>query len=141
MYVDIDIEPHNLSEAELLDCVKYTTEVAYNHAIEARQAALEACARAGTYLDKAKQTETDARQLLDLLCQLKEQGSEAWNLKTIIHMAEITACGSAHEANKAAAECYKQSKIALDKSEQTWVKAHQLQYALYDLQLELETTP
>jgi len=26
MYVDIDIEPHNLSETELLNCVKYATE-------------------------------------------------------------------------------------------------------------------
>jgi len=60
------------------------------------------------------------------------------NLKTIIRMAELTACGSVREANKAAAEFYKQSKIALDKSEQAWVKAHQLQYALYDWEVELE---
>jgi len=51
-----------------------SAEVAYTHAIEAREAALEACARAGTYLDKAKQAETDTKQLLDLLHQLKAQG-------------------------------------------------------------------
>jgi len=63
------------------------------------------------------------------------------NLNTIIRAAELAACGSAHEAKQAATEFYRQSKTALDKSEQAWVKAHQLQYALYDLQVELEETP
>jgi len=49
-------------------------ETVYQHAIEAREAALDACARAGIYLDKAKQAEADAEQLLDLLHQFKEQG-------------------------------------------------------------------
>ncbi|KXU38249.1 hypothetical protein AXE65_02330 [Ventosimonas gracilis] len=48
-------------------------EDVYSSAIEAREAALDACARAGTYLDKAKQAETDAKQLLSLIRQLKEQ--------------------------------------------------------------------
>jgi len=48
-------------------------EAAYHHAIETREAALDACARAGIYLDKAKQAEADAKQLLDLLNQFKEQ--------------------------------------------------------------------
>jgi len=50
-------------------------EVAYHHAIEAREAALDACARAGIYLDKAKQVEAEAKQLLDLLHQFKEQAN------------------------------------------------------------------
>jgi len=50
-------------------------ETAYHHAIEAREAALDACARAGIYLDKAKQAEADAKQLLDLLHQFKEQSN------------------------------------------------------------------
>jgi len=50
-------------------------ESAYHHAIEAREAALDTCARAGIYLDKAKQAEADAKQLLDLIYQLKEQAN------------------------------------------------------------------
>jgi len=54
-----------------------SAEVAYNHAVEARKAALEACARCGDYLDKAKQAEADTKQLLDLLHALKEQENRA----------------------------------------------------------------
>jgi len=35
-------------------------ERAYTQAVEAREAALDACARAGIYLDKVKQAEADA---------------------------------------------------------------------------------
>jgi len=52
-------------------------ERAYTQAIEAREAALDACARAGIYLDKAKQAEADAKQLLDLLLTLKEREVQA----------------------------------------------------------------
>jgi len=52
-------------------------EAAYNHAIEAREAALDACARAGIYLDKAKQAEADAKQLLDLLHAIKEKEGQS----------------------------------------------------------------
>jgi len=62
-------------------------------------------------------------------------------LETIIHAAELTACGSSHETKTAAVDMQQQIKVALAKSEQAWVKAHQLQYALYDLQLAMEETP
>jgi len=56
-----------------IDALILKAEAAYHHAIEAREAALEACARAGVYLDKAKQAEADAKQLLDLLNAIKEK--------------------------------------------------------------------
>jgi len=62
-------------------------------------------------------------------------------LETIIHAAEKAACGSSHEVKTEAAKMHQQIKVALAKSEQTWVKVHQLQYALYDLQLEREEKP
>jgi len=62
-------------------------------------------------------------------------------LEAIIHAAERAACGSSHETKKAAVDMHQQIKVALAKSEQAWVKAHQLQYALYDLQLAMEETP
>jgi len=62
-------------------------------------------------------------------------------LETLIYAAEQAACGSSHETKKAAAEVYQQTKVAFAKSEQAWVKVHQLQYALYDFQLAMEETP
>jgi len=62
-------------------------------------------------------------------------------LEALIRAAEQAACGSSHETHKTAIEMYQQAKVALAKSEQAWVKVHQLQYALYDLQLEREETP
>jgi len=61
-------------------------------------------------------------------------------LETIIHAAEKAACGSSHEVKTAAVEMHQQIKVALAKGEQAWVKVHQLQYALYDLQLAMEET-
>jgi len=61
------------NQAMNIETLIHKAEAAYHHAIESREAALDACARAGIYLDKAKQAEADAKQLLDLLNQFKEQ--------------------------------------------------------------------
>jgi len=63
------------------------------------------------------------------------------SLETVIRAAELLACGSSNEAKQAATVFYRQAKTTFDKAEQAWAKAHQLQYALYDLQVELEEMP
>jgi len=50
-------------------------EACYGSASAARKSALEACIQAGSALDKAKQAEADARQLLNLL--QSEMGSKS----------------------------------------------------------------
>jgi len=61
------------NQAMNLEAIIETAEITYAHATEARQAALEACARCGAYLDKAKQAEADAKQILDWLREYKGQ--------------------------------------------------------------------
>jgi len=63
------------------------------------------------------------------------------NLETAIRAAELLACGSSNEPKQAATVFCRQAKTAFNKAEYAWVKAHQLQYALYDLQVALEETP
>jgi len=67
----IDLFNQNGNQTMTIEELIEKAEVAYNHAVDARQAALDACARCGTYLDKAKQAEDDAKQLLDLLREQK----------------------------------------------------------------------
>jgi len=63
------------------------------------------------------------------------------NLEAAIRAAELLVCGSSAETWQAAMEFCVQAKTAVDKAKQAWTKAHQLQYALYDLQVELEEMP
>jgi len=58
-----------MSIDELIEAAKQ----AHIHTAEAKQVALDACARASVYLGKATEAETSTKQLLDLLYKLKEQ--------------------------------------------------------------------
>jgi len=60
-------------QSQTLEILIPLAEQAYTQAIEAREAAMDACARAGIYLDKAKQAEAEAKKVLDLLLTLKRK--------------------------------------------------------------------
>jgi len=62
-------------QSQTLETLIPLAERAYTQAIEAREAALDACARAGIYLDKAKQAEAEAKKVLDLLNQWNDKES------------------------------------------------------------------
>jgi len=61
------------NQAMNIDALIQAAEQAHAHATDAKRLAFDACARASVYLGKAEEAETQTKQLLELLRQLKEQ--------------------------------------------------------------------
>jgi len=65
------------NQAMNIEALIETAKQAHAHATDAKRLAFDACARASVYLGKAEEAETKAKQVLDLLHQLKEKEAQA----------------------------------------------------------------